>query len=877
MKPEKLVLSAWGPYKGVVEINFEALKERGLFLITGPTGAGKTTIFDAITYALYGGMSGQMREKNSVRSDFADSNAATFAELTMQHAGKRYRIIRNPEYMRPKKKGTKNEYTREKENAVLYLPDGSIIEGVGEVNRKMQEILILDYRQFKQISMIAQGEFAKLLTASPAEKTKIFREIFSTTVYDRFAGILKARSAELYKQVMECKHRMDEDIHMLRGGAAYEEKELETLLGKEDFYGNSWQYDKVIGALDEAVVRYKKRLADAEKSYTSKERETAGLAEKIRAAEQINEKLEKLKAVQERKKRLQEQKKEIASLENALNKAKRAAEIREDYVNLKNATELSESYCQAETEIGEELRRLAVREKELKPYEQKRDFVLSAYEGLKKYEEQKRLLQETQKQLSEKKEKLHKLQKEYVEQEQRTEEKKAVYEKADAAYKRAAVGILARQLREGEPCPVCGSLSHPQIAKEPEEATDEKELQRLRDCYERERSILMEVHGRASAAKGQAESFENQQKERERQLAERERQIKRIPKAVREIAERKTEKEYLKLLNEMQEIRTRQEEKKLQKQAAASQAEAQKLKCAALEEIWNKRMEEAGFRSFKSYEAGFCSLQKMEEMEARIRKYQQELQAATGLEAHLKEETKGKKVTETEELKELLKEKNQQKQKALEEWNRRNHSLQELQKIGRSLKENQKRQLALSSKYGVIKDLDNMASGNNPKRLVFEQYVLAGYFEEILRAANLRLAKMSGGRYELSRVEKVGDGRSKDNLEMQVLDYYTGKYRSVKTLSGGESFHASLALALGMSDVVQGYSGGIRADTLFIDEGFGALDSEALEQACQTLTSLVEKDRFIGIISHVPELAEKIEKQIVITKTNIGSTLKLVL
>ena len=167
-----------------------------------------------------------------------------------------------------------------------------------------------------------------------------------------------------------------------------------------------------------------------------------------------------------------------------------------------------------------------------------------------------------------------------------------------------------------------------------------------------------------------------------------------------------------------------------------------------------------------------------------------------------------------------------------------------------------------------------MACGNNGKRLVFEQYVLAGYFEEILRAANLRLSKMSGGRYELSRLGEISDGRSKDNLEIQVFDYYTGKYRSVKTLSGGESFKASLALALGMSDVVQGYSGGIRVDTLFIDEGFGALES--IEQACQTLLSLVEKDRLIGIISHVPELSEKIEKQIIVSKTKAGSGVRLI-
>ena len=219
MKPEKLTLSGWGPYKDRVEIDFTGLEGRGLFLIAGATGAGKTTIFDAITYALYGDMSGGMRDKNSVRSDFADEDTPTFVELAMRHGGEEYRIVRNPEYMRPKKKKRgKSAFTKEKENAVLYLPDGRIIEGSGEVSRKIQEILVLDYRQFKQISMIAQGEFSKLLTASPTEKIRIFREIFSTSVYDGFAKELKERSGELLRRVMECRNKMDENVHMLKMG-----------------------------------------------------------------------------------------------------------------------------------------------------------------------------------------------------------------------------------------------------------------------------------------------------------------------------------------------------------------------------------------------------------------------------------------------------------------------------------------------------------------------------------------------------------------------------------------------------------------------------------------------------------------------------------
>ena len=202
--------------------------------------------------------------------------------------------------------------------------------------------------------------------------------------------------------------------------------------------------------------------------------------------------------------------------------------------------------------------------------------------------------------------------------------------------------------------------------------------------------------------------------------------------------------------------------------------------------------------------------------------------------------------------------------------------LHELDRTLKVFQEKRKQVEKLSDEYSYIKELENIASGNNAKKLVFEQYVLAGYFEEILSAANIRFRKMTSGRYEMHRVQEVGDGRTKDNLEIQVMDYYTGKHRSVRTLSGGESFKASLSLALGLSDVIQAMNGGIRVEALFIDEGFGALDGESLDQACETLLSLVESDRIIGIISHVPELRERISKQIVIDKQGSGSTLKMI-
>lgn len=874
MKPEKLTLSGWGPYKDRVEVDFTGLEGRGLFLITGATGAGKTTLFDAITYALYGDMSGGMREKNSVRSDFADEDTPTFVELVMRHGGKEYRIVRNPEYMRPKKKKRgKNAFTKEKENAVLYLPDGKIIEGGSEVNRKIQEILILDYRQFKQISMIAQGEFAKLLTASPAEKIRIFREIFSTSVYDSFAGALRERSGELYKRMMEYRNKMDENVHMLEMGEWGKTGRMEE---KENASVQKYRYGEIIAMLEEEEHRYREELEKAEEEHALYEKELAGLAEEIHAAERMNEKLEKLEEQQKQKEKLLKERDRIVQAEKEVKEAGKAAALREDYVNCKNAGETLASIEEKIERDRGELEACARKQEEKSRYYEKRTETRAAYQLLSAYKEKKKLLEDADRRAGKKEEELRRLQEHYLLQEEKTEQKKKEFETADLAYKRAVVGIAARQVKEGEPCPVCGSLDHPCVAEAAKEAPDEKELQQLQNRYEEERKRLMELHGRAAVCKGEAESQKKQREEWAEQMEELESAAGKIPEEVMAVLDALTEKEYEDILHQYQRLEAQIEEKKKQLARETEEAARQEEKKRKLEEAFEAGYRKAGFSSLPQYEQALRPAGEMEKRERQIREYYAKAQTIEGRIASLEEETKGKKREDTDGLKARREEKAVQKQRALELVNMKHHSLQERKKIKRSLQEKRKKLEALEKEYGIVKDLDNMASGNNAKKLVFEQYVMAGYFEEILRAANVRLAKMTGGRYELSRREEIGDGRVKDNLEMQVLDYYTGKYRAVKTLSGGECFKASLALALGMSDVVQGYSGGIRVDTLFIDEGFGALDSESLDQSCQTLLSLAEKDRLIGIISHVPELAEKIEKQIIVTKTNVGSRVEVV-
>lgn len=873
MKPKHLILSGWGPYRDKVEVDFTRLRDRGLFLITGATGAGKTTLFDAITYALYGNMSGDVREKNSVRSDFAGADTATFVELAMQHGGKEYRIIRNPEYLRPKKRSSNgSELTKEKENAVLYLPDGNIIQGSSEVNRKIQEILVLDYRQFKQISMIAQGEFARLLAAAPAEKTRIFREIFSTAVYDRFAASLRTRSNELYKRVVECKHRMEEDIHMLRMEEAKENGQLELLTSAE-----SYHYEKILECLAWTLKQHREALQAAEEEYLRYDKEVNIITKQISEGNEINNKLYKLKETVTGLQLLNSQRPDMEKKEEQLKHARAAAGLSGDYIRCENEKKQLAALNEKELEGSREIKRLKEEISRQRALYEKREEIRAVYRYKENYSEGLKVLKSIGILQQEKQEELCKLKKEYLVQENRMEIKKKEYEEADKEYKRAAVGIAAKQLMEGRPCPVCGSLEHPAPAPIAEGIPDEDTLQKLKQLYEKETGRLSALHGKASACLGEVQEKKKQAEEAQRQTDIWKDRLHETEQSLLAVTERMPAKAYEELITGYERQQTLLEEKQKLYVRLLEEIRLQEESLLAAELQFRENCIAKGFSGFEDYQRALRSGGEIEALERELYTYQEKVQAAGSLSKHLKEETGGKTQIDVAALSEEAKVKNRYKNQALENRSKWHHRQIGVAEIRRSLDEKWQSYKQLSEEYGYVRDLDNLASGNNPKRLVFEQYVLAGYFEEILRAANIRLNGMTNGRFELSRLKEVSDGRTKDNLEIQVLDYYTGKYRSVKTLSGGESFKASLSLALGMSDVIQSYSGGIRVETLFIDEGFGSLDSESLDQACHTLMSLVEKDRLIGIISHVPELSEKIDKQIIITKTNVGSRVEVVI
>lgn len=642
--------------------------------------------------------------------------------------------------------------TTEPEGGELYEGETLLASGSSQVTERVTGLLGLDYRQFRQISMIAQGEFQQLLVSSSKERTQIFRDIFQTRIYDTMTALLSARVKALNGRIDEVKHRADE----ITGTFRIENGDWEELKSKKNR-----NYRKILDFIEQEDDRLESRerelascLGELDRSY----KEQVRAIEELRSGNQAVRKYENdrktLEKLEEERDSLKEQKRELA-------KAYGRIPVRRE--------------------------RLEGKKSELRVLEEQK-------KGLASWQAACRQLTERQET--------------YLKLDGEAKEKKRIYEYQDDCFKKAAAGIIARDLTEGIPCPVCGSTVHPVPASMEGEVPDEKEIRRLKADYEA-------ASEKASAAAGAAAALVGAVKNMEENLG-----VMDLSdggeKALLEIGEK------LKLLEE----ETKQEEKEIR------DCEKEYQDCSVKLE-----KQKAAYSQLKA--------------SIRVPK-QTELVDLSGFEAALSECERDRKQTARE----------KERTGAALALNRQSLS---------TLKGHLEVKEKLETEYGVVRELERAAGGYNGRNLVFEQYVLSVYFEDILRAANRRLLKMSGERYELHRLERARDRRSRESMEMEVLDQYTGKRRSVKSLSGGEAFNAALALALGTSDVIQSYAGGIQVEALFVDEGFGSLDAEALEQAVAILTSLSGGSSMVGIISHVEELKEQIGSHILVEKTNQGS------
>lgn len=814
MKPLKLVLSAFGPYAGQTEIDFTKLGEQGLYLITGDTGAGKTVLFDAISYALYGETSGGVRDASMLRSQYAKADMPTSVELTFLLHGRAYRLVRNPEYRRPAKRG--NGMTTEKARAELYFPDDRTpLTKIGEVDKKVCELLGLDHKQFTQIAMIAQGQFRKFLDTNTDERSKIFRDLFNTTFYQRVQEELKQAVSGKKAEYIELQRSAEQYLNSINGADDEAQQKLQQ-----------WSAQHFIGYWQDALDLLAEQLA---KQASCQKQTSTAIAELVKQLEEIAAKLEAVDKQKILEKQVAVDKLELKRLSERVANEDELKKQREE--NLLAAEACVNEAQKAALELSEQrsvLQQLNVKQRDLQQLEE----MLSRHQQLAQ--------------------KLVKKRAEYRAACAQAQEKAAHYLELYTYFLGAQAGLLAKDLASGQPCPVCGSKVHPQLAQLTDKAPDEKQVKAAQLASNEAKELLGTLAGQGKAL--------SQQFEQEKTLL--------LQKSVELLQCKELEV----LPNVLQ--------------AAKKQVNTE---LSSLQQKLQPLLEQA--QQLKQLEAAFMRQKEQnKKAEAAAQKYTQDLAAAQSvlgerqkLLAEQQKLTSG--VDETalcEQAGKLQQERQQlevQERQLYAAYSNNERVQQEVIKCIDNLQQCE----------GELQYISNLSATMNgtlagKKRVNLETYIQMHYFDRILRRANTRLLQMTSGQYELRRdALKDGDsktGNSKTGLDLVVDDHYSGRERSVKTLSGGESFLASLALALGLADEVQSSAGGIQLDTMFVDEGFGSLDDSALQQAIATLQGLSEGHRLVGIISHVHDLQEMIDKKIIVTKSTgtqgTGSSVQIV-
>lgn len=914
MRPNKLTISAFGPYAGRIELDMDKLGLSGLYLITGDTGAGKTMIFDAITFALYGNPSGTSRDASMLRSKYADASTPTEVELEFTHNGETYKIRRNPDYERPAKRGT--GMVKQNADAELICPDGKTYSKIREVDKKILEILGIDRKQFSQVVMLAQGDFMQLLLADTKQRQEIFRELFQTKFYQLIQNRLKSDSKNVYVACMDAKKSIEQYIADIRcEESSIYHPQLETAkAGKLSVEKVIELLGYIIEADEKDENASKDRLADLDER-------TASVNEKIgtaRTAAQIKSKKEKL----------QEQESKLVTAEaEAKDKLKDEEAEKDKITALKKAVDDQERELPKYETYEELCTNLQAVKKELSSYESQLADKNKSIETLKasiaEMKEElgkldaddnidlitRQIADETAKQdeLSELQKDLksfRKLEKEYKAAVEHYEEKRALYETANAEYVQtnrlfmdAQAGLLAKTLMDGIPCPVCGSVEHPEPAALPDEAPTEDGLKRSKKKLDKAMEEANTASGSVNACQGKmdtkkesvssqvnkllgsvtfeeaeakAEELKASSKEKEESLNKRLTILKKNVKRKKELEEKIPKKE--------EQLKQSENEKTdLTIKIAAGKTKAEGLEKQASDaksELTHKDKAEALQCIAKTKKDYTAKEKALEALQAEYNRVSEEYKNVVKEIKVLSDQLKDMEEYSLPKLEEERTSITAERNKLLEAQKRYNASLTANRTIQKNIIASNKEYNELETKYRWISSLSNTANGliYGKDKIMLETYIQTTYFERIIRRANLRFMIMSDGQYELKRSEDAENLKSQSGLELSVIDHYNGTTRSVKTLSGGESFLASLSLALGLSDEIQSSVGGVQIDTMFVDEGFGTLDADALEQAYSALASLTDGHRLVGIISHVDTLKEKISKQIVVTKGRTGGS-----
>ena len=1058
MKPLKITMSAFGSYAGEVTVDFEKAGH-GIFLITGDTGAGKTTIFDAIAFALFGESSGRKRDGSMMRSQYAPDERETFVTLVFSQKGEHYQVRRRPSYLRLSRRKNKNgEYTTVQvtAQASLILPDGTEYPGgIREVNQKLQELIGVDYGQFSQIAMIAQGDYLRLLHASSRERKEIFSKIFDTGVYRQVQTRLKEENDRMAAALEDGRKLIAHELGDVQMSPEREE-EWQALLTRPETGA-----EQIEEALSEFLSEQEKALKDMARQKKEKEQAERSLEEKLRQAEETNrqlallekerealslllsrkeeqEELEKRLSLaqkaektepaqrnfQERKKELdagrkrQEEREEaLALLQKNAQAAIREAEeerkrhdarfpgLQEELVKLQSDIPLFEQCKKARAEQEEAARREAQAGKRRNEAQEQLESLKQQLETLKKEQErlettaggadalklrleglkrQKERLLRLAQQLSEWKKTVQKREEKMREAEAALHElarRDRTYAERNQAFLAAQAGLMAEKLTEGSPCPVCGSIHHPapaalsestvtqeavERAKQERDEAERKSrriagesaglvesCRRQRFSMEQELGVLMqeeagtalswedcgeEVFGERVTAWGRGahaacmenirqvqkrleeaqqagmlleekkqeqtrteenrEKAEAQKEEADRLLLEMREKLAAAKSALEQIRKRlpgQTEEEARGALARLTEEKKRLEEGLSQAeerkntllqqekeqtgalQAAEENAERLKKALEAAALAWENSWKEQGFDTEEACLQARASAADMEAWKRTRAAYDQELLRSRERTAQLEKQLAGQERTAAEVLQALAdsRETCRQEREKLEAdsgqlaavWGRNRKALENLKRLWKGQETQEK-------EYRLVHHLFQTANGrlSGTAGLDFQTWVQRQYFQRMIQAANRRLNVMADGQFLLQCRSLDALGKQGEvGLDLDVYSMVTGKVRDVKTLSGGESFLTALAMALGMADVIQSTAGYVQIDAMFIDEGFGSLDEESRMRAIRILQDLAGGKRLIGIISHVQELKDQIDRKLIVKKDEKGS------
>ena len=924
MKPLKLTMSAFGSYAGKNVIDFTG-QQQGIFLITGDTGAGKTTIFDAITYALYNQTSGGERNGNMMRSQYARPETETYVELEFLYRGQTYRVRRNPDYKITKT--LKNGKIREQKvphSVELTLPDGTVFpEKKNATDAKIIEILGLTADQFSQIVMIAQGDFLKLLYTKSDERKMIFSKLFRTDIYWKIQENLRRKSMEMDERIQENDRAFEQ-----------EKSRIIPLPESEEL------------PLDELVERLRERLKDALKEQNLRRANVEELNKKITKYEEINKLFRSLEKIRQTGKELEARQAESKERRQQIENARKADKVLvAEQQNLRQQQEVEQS-AQAIAKMTETLANnqemfetLKTQQQEAEAKQkreaadiQKKMLALEqsfpSYEALqnaRSEEQQAKKVWEDLGKISE--ESFHKkkagiaaLKEQQKRQEQVVEQTKKNWEQTSLsasesakhyehmyeAFLKEQAGILAENLSAGCPCPVCGSTVHPDPAKLSDHAVTELEVEqakKTRAAAEEKRDLAYaafeaektEKQKLAQAVEKEEADFvlaqtiaKQQRKEAEQNyvslqkiaeqireklvypsLAEAKKQYAAMQKAL-EAAEQEIERKRQKVSELAEAMNTLKGQKLAEEE---NQKTAKKL-AAKTEKEYAKLLEKSGFVSEETYHLAILPERSRSKLEREEKEYESQCLRQQSEQKLLEKQVSGKTYTDTTELNEQLKAEKQ----ALKEAEKTYMELHTAYENDRSVLQNcavyLEKGKKLESEDQVIKSLSKTANGrlSGSAKIDFETYIQRQYFKQIIHEANKRLLTMSNHQFILKLKEEANTGRkTNEGLDLSVYSLVTDSERDVKTLSGGESFLAALAMALGLSDIVERSAGAIHPDMMFIDEGFGSLDAQSRQQAIEVLAELAGDSRMVGIISHVTELKEQIDRKLVVNRTDNGS------